>query len=266
MKRLFLVIAILCVVMPGSSAGMEVLSVVPYPTQLQVHWTAVEGADYYDLYLDRVPMARVREGHQVMLGSNEQPLLSHHEYTVLVAARKDGNIEMGFATAKARTGGWEGRYRWVNETKSTNKGWAKQLDYRVTYEGGEYRIEGFFDRWYTLFPLVDPAMIGHQFAFDGEGEVFEAYRNNMRVFNTTTIKPKWWKVVSSSSTANSFIVDVRSRAGGIEVVTRSTYRFVVASEGKSELHFTTTADGVASLSIFRSPNPGENGVFKAVQI
>lgn len=266
MKRLLTAILLFCITLPVFSAGMELVSVVAYPTQLQLQWTAVDGADYYDVYLDRVPMARIRNGYRVVLGSNEEPLASHREYEVLVAARKEGNIDLASATAMAQTGGWEGRYRWVNRTKQTNKGRATQLDFRVTWEDGAYRIEGLFDQWRDLFPLVSPAMIGQQFSFDGEQAAQLAYLNNMQIFNTTSVKPVWWKVVSSSSTPNSCVVDVRSRAAGIEVVTRTTFRFVVTDEGASELHLITSADGVASLSIFRSPNPGDGGVFKAVRI
>ncbi len=266
MRRVLPLILLISMTIPVFSAGMEIVSVDVYPMQLQLRWTAVAGADYYDVYLDRVPMARIRHGQQVVLGSNEEPLVSHHVHEVLIVARKSGDIELAYAATTAKTGGWEGRYRWVNQTKHTNKGKAEQLDFRVTYEGGSYRIEGFFDQWRTIFPLVSVDMVGVQFPYDGDGEAQQAYRHNMQIFNTTSIKPVWWKVVSTSSTANSCLVDVRSRASGIVVVTRSTYCFVLTDEGERELHFTTTASGVASLSIFRSPNPGSGGVFKAVLI
>ena len=97
-------------------------------------------------------MARVRDGHQAVIGSNDEPLESHHEYDVLIVARKAGDIELDYAAGSARTGGWEGRYQWVNRTKHTNKGKSMQLDYRVTYVDGAYRIEGLYDRWRTIFP------------------------------------------------------------------------------------------------------------------
>ena len=233
---------------------------------IEVTWTMIEGADYYDVYLDQVAMGRVRDGWRATIGSNDDPLSSHRQYEVMVVARTRGDRELAFASAVVETGGWEGHYRWVNQTKSTNKGKATQLDFRVSSIDGKLRIEGFYDQWYDLFPLVEESMIGHQFDYDGKSSFESAYRNNVQTFNTTSIKPVWWKVVSSTSTANSCTVDVRSRARGIEVVTRSTYRFVVTDEGKRELHFTTTADGIAALSIFRSPNKGEEGVFKALMI
>lgn len=235
-------------------------------SSIEIYWTMIEGADYYDVYLDRLPMGRIRGGYHTTLGSNENPLSSHRQYEVLVVARTDGGGERALSIAVVETGGWEGRYRWVNQTKSTNKGRATQLEFRVTYHGGGYRIEGLYDTWHDLFPLVEESMIGRQFDYDGESSFERAYRSNVQTFNTTSIKPVWRKVVSSSSTANSATVDVRSRARGIEVVTRSIYRFVITDEGEAELHFTTTADGIAALSIFRSPNKGDDGVFRASKI
>ncbi len=266
MKRLLAAILLLYLTTPLFSSGMEIVHSVSYPMQLRLEWTAVGGADYYDVYLDRVPMARVRDGHQAVIGSNDEPLESHHEYDVLIVARKAGDIELDYAAGSARTGGWEGRYQWVNRTKHTNKGKSMQLDYRVTYVDGAYRIEGLYDRWRTIFPLVSQDMIGQQIAFEGDDESQHAYRNNTQFFNTTSIKPIWWNVVSTSSTANSCVIEVRSRASGIEVVTRSTYLFHLTEEGRKELHFTTTASGVASLSLFRCPDPGSGGVFKAVMV
>jgi hypothetical protein len=248
------------------SKDLAIRTVLSYPNQLLVGWTLIEGADYYDLYLDTVPMARVRGNAITVLGSNEEPLLDHRAYELLIAARKEGDVELGYVTQTVYTTGWEGQYQWVNTTKKDNKGRAKQFDYRVTWDGQSYLIEGLFDRWYTLYPLVSEDQIGVRIPFDGESESQRAYRNNIQAFNTTKIRPDSWMVVNSSYEQACFTVEVLSTLGAVKVMTRSLYQFVLNENSQPELHFQTAGDGVAVLSVFRSPNPGDGGIFKATRL
>ncbi len=236
------------------------------PLSIEVRWEPHHSAAYYDVYLDNRPMARVTDSSRLVIGSNDNPLYSHRRYDVLVVARTSDDQVVGKATTTVETSGWEGRYRWVNQTKSTNRGRATQLDFRVTYADGAYQIDALYDRWYRVFPLVESAMVGQQYSWDGEGEVQQAYRANAQVFNTTTIKPQSWQVVSMAEQPNVWSIDVRSKSGAIEVVTHSVYHFVLSDEGAPQLHFSTTSDGIAALSMFHSPNKGEGGIFKAQRI
>ncbi|MFA5447330.1 MAG: hypothetical protein WC233_03525 [Sphaerochaeta sp.] len=161
------------------------------------------------------------------------------------------------------TTGWDGLYRWVNETKKDNKGKARQLDFRVTSTKDSYRVEGLYGQWHTIFPLVPASEIGKTFTFDGERAVQQAYRENAQTFNTSKMRPDTWSVTSIWHEGNSMGVDVRSRAKGINVSTYSTFTFLLNESRGPMLYFETSADGIAALSIFRSPNSGDDGIFKA---
>ena len=111
MKRLLAAILLLYLTTPLFSSGMEIVHSVSYPMQLRLEWTAVGGSDYYDVYLDRVPMARVRDGHQAVIGSNDEPLRATMSTMCSSLPARRGH-RADYAAGSARTGGWEGRYQW----------------------------------------------------------------------------------------------------------------------------------------------------------
>lgn len=242
----------------------EIIDVYPAPNHFSLYWSEIESASHYDLYLDGRAYRRYTDTYTATVGSNDEPLASHRAYEVMVVARSGDDTVLGLATTAVSTSGWEGEYRWENETKKDNKGRARELRFRVTYTGSEYRVEGYYDRWYTIYPIVAPAQVGETFSFSGTLEVEQAYRANALTFNTSSIRPDRWKITRMEGTAAHLFVEAESKAKGITATTRTDFRFLVSAEGKRELHFETTAGGIAGMWIFRSPNPGDNGVFRAV--
>lgn len=234
-----------------------------HPNQIQLAWEPVEGAHYYDVYLDGKPMARMTTAFAV-LGSNEQSLASHTEYQVIVAARKQGNIDLAAGQKKVITSGWEGRYRWENTTEEDNKGKCKSLEFTVVYSDGSYEVFAHYDAVYRIFPLVSDQMLGKEVSWEGEQEHQKAYRANAEVFNTTSHVPKSWSVTKMERDASRFSVEVKTRVGSLRFTTRSTYTFALSPKGEELLLFETKGDGLASWGLFSSPNPGEKGVFHCV--
>ncbi|NCC89601.1 MAG: hypothetical protein EOM01_04520 [Spirochaetia bacterium] len=234
-----------------------------YPNQIHLTWEAVEGADYYDLYLDGKPMARTTDAFAV-LGSNEESLLSHTGYQIIVAARKRGDIDLAAGMKRVVTPGWEGRYRWENVTGDDNKGKCRHLDFTVVWKDGSYEVYAQYERMYRIFPLVPDHLIGEEVSWDGD-EVYQlAYRANAEVFNTTSYKPKSWSVTKLERGADILSVEVRTRVGSLRFTTRSRYTFALSPKGEALLFFETKGDGLASWGLFQSPNPGEKGVFGCV--
>lgn len=251
--------------LPLAAANLRVDLVAAYPNQLHLSWEAVTGSDYYDIYLQGQPVKRVRQT-SVVVGSNENPLESHHAYEIIVAARKTGNSEVAAAKAVFATTGWEGHYRWVNLTDKDNKGKCKQLDFFVSYTKPVYSIELVHDRPYVVFPLLDDNRLNEEIPFEGQSEEQIAYRANAGVFNTTKFTPSVWSVTSVEYGIDGYAVEVKTKVGALSFKTRSVYRFSLSPKGEKQLLFETKGDGLASWGLFSSPNPGENGVFACTYI
>jgi len=234
-----------------------------YPNQIELSWDAVEGADYYDVYLDGKPRERVQATYAV-LGSNEESLASHTEYHVIVAARKTGNIDIAAGQRQVVTPGWEGRYRWENVTDDDNKGKCKYLDFTVVRKDGSYEVYAQYDQPYRVFPLVPDQLVGREVSWDGEAEYQRVYRANAEIFNTTSYKPKSWSITKLMREESRLFTEVKTRVGALRFTTHSTYSFTLSPKGEALLLFETKGDGLASWGLFSSPNPGEKGIFQCV--
>ncbi len=262
MKRLYVIFLISTFLPCVFAAGLDVQVDALHPNQIHLSWQEVEGAEYYDLYLNKEPMVHT-QGNKAVLGSNERPLTSHTPYEILIAARKKGVGEIAVERLWVETPGWEGRYRWVNLTKEDNKGKCRQLDYLVSFEEGSYVIHGLFEKPCQLYPLVPPDRIGDQIPYDGDHSYQIAYRLNAEIFNTTNFNPKSWSVKRVEYTDNHILVEVETKVGMMRFSTISQYRFLLAGNGKQQLHFETEGSGIASWGLFKNPNPGDAGVFKS---
>ncbi|MEA4861370.1 MAG: hypothetical protein VB127_12855 [Sphaerochaeta sp.] len=261
MRRILVVILLFLSSLYAAPLALEVVGL--HPNQIELAWEPVEGAHYYDVYLDGNAVARVTTAFAT-LGSNENSLASHTEYQVIVAARKQGNIDLAAGLKKVTTSGWEGRYRWENTTGEDNKGACKSLDFTVVYSDGSYQVFAHYDQVYRIFPLVPDQLLGKEVSWEGEQEYQKAYRANAKVFNTTSHIPKSWSVTKMEMGVSRFSVEVKSRVGSLRFTTRSTYTFQLSPKGEELLLFETKGDGLASWGLFSSPNPGEKGVFHCV--
>ena len=149
-----------------------------------------------------------------------QNLVSHTPYTVRVEAKRGSSI-IDSGIGEFTTSGWEGRYRWVNETKRDNRGRATSLDYRVEYVQGEYVVYGLYEGlWHEVFPLVQPWQIGEQFEFQGTRPLEIAYRHNARIFNASAINPKYWKVLDLHSANDELVIRMETRVGALRYTTQ----------------------------------------------
>ncbi|HZJ88325.1 MAG TPA: hypothetical protein VFC80_04155, partial [Sphaerochaeta sp.] len=105
----------------------EILDVYLAPNHFSLYWSEIESVSHYDLYLDGIAYKRYTDTYTATVGSNDEPLESHRTYEVMVAARSGDDTVLDVATTTVTTSGWEGEYRWENETKKDNKGRAREL-------------------------------------------------------------------------------------------------------------------------------------------
>lgn len=269
MKRLVVVMLSIFVLLPSLSA-MEARLIGSYPNQVEISWDAVKGAVWYDLYLDNQPMKRVKAPTlSQRLGSNEESLRSNSEYQVLVAARTAKNETLAVTQISVRTTSWAGHYFWVNLTFDDNGGRCRNLHLEVRDSSGELEMYGYFpddlDKAVKIFPLLPIAEEYPQFKYRGDGDVEIAYRSNASVFNTTNFEPKSWKIVELERKNSSLRTKVSTKVGMLSFNTESFLVFEVSQAGEKRVLFHNTGDGLASSGIFKSPNPGENGVFVFVE-
>ncbi|NBK23014.1 MAG: hypothetical protein EOM68_13415 [Spirochaetia bacterium] len=257
-------------VLLSSLSAMEVRLLSSFPNQMEISWDAVKGAVWYDLYLDNQPMKRVKAPTlRQSLGSNEESLESNREYQVIVAARTDKNVTLAAAQIPVRTTSWAGHYFWVNLTSDDNGGKCRSLHLEARDVAGELELFGHFsaltDKAVKLFPLVPIAEEYPQFEYQGDGDVELAYRSNASVFNTTSFEPKSWKIVELERKNSSLRTKISTKVGIFSFKTESLLVFEVSEAGEKRVLFHNTGDGLASSGIFKSPNPGENGVFVFVE-
>ena len=269
MKRPLVVMCSFFVLLSSLSA-MEVRLLSSFPNQMEISWDAVKGAVWYDLYLDNQPMKRVKAPTlRQSLGSNEESLESNREYQVIVAARTDKNVTLAAAQIPVRTTSWAGHYFWVNLTSDDNGGKCRSLHLEARDVAGELELFGHFsaltDKAVKLFPLVPIAEEYPQFEYQGDGDVELAYRSNASVFNTTSFEPKSWKIVELERKNSSLRTKISTKVGIFSFKTESLLVFEVSEAGEKRVLFHNTGDGLASSGIFKSPNPGENGVFVFVE-
>lgn len=268
MKRLLVVMFTLFLLLSSLSA-MQVRLLASFPNQVELSWDAVEGADWYDVYLDNKPMKRVKAPTlRQRLGSNEESLESNREYQAIVAARTARNVTLAAAQIPVRTTSWEGHYFWNNLTSDDNGGKCKSLHLEVRDTEQGFELFGHFPgekEALRLFPLLPIADEYPWFAYDGDGDVELAYRTNASVFNTTNIEPKSWKIVELERENAALRTKISTKVGIFTFKTESLLVFEVSETGEKRVLFHNTGDGLASSGIFKSPNPGENGVFVFIQ-
>ncbi len=254
----------------SSLSAMEARLLDSFPNQVEISWDAVKGAVWYDLYLDNQPIKRVKAPHlSQVLGSNEESLESNREYQAIVAARTVKNVTLSAMQISVRTTSWAGHYFWENFTDDDNGGKCKNLHFEVRDATGELELYSYFsdapDKAVKIFPLMHIAEEYPQFEYQGDGDVEFAYRSNASVFNTTNIEPKSWKIVELERKNSSLRTKISTKVGIFSFKTESLLIFEVSEAGGKRVLFHNTGDGLASIGIFKSPNPGENGVFVFVE-
>ncbi len=163
--------------------------------------------------------------------------------------------------------GWDGVYRWINDTGKSNGGKVRELTMKVTLsdEGCPYNIYMLYDGGeYRIFPLVGPDEDGFSawHDYDEDSAAGEAFRVNSYRMNRTVFTPGKWKMgvidVRDDRVESSLI----TTAFGMEITLEAVYAFSLDENGNKQLTFSMDADrDIARLGYFRNVARGSGGKF-----
>lgn len=234
-----------------------------YPNQFRVSWSPVEGAVYYDLYADGQPVARM-DGTATSgsIGSNDAPLFSNRQYTLICAARDANNKDLDAVAVYGTTGTWSGSYRWVNDTGDDNKGRCKFIHYVIEDNPDGMIIKSELPE--LGLQVVSPMPVSDKWT-DYDDPDAGVYRANAIIFNTTNFKPSKFRIDAIAQDAGGVTDVVKTKAAGMTFTTQSRYQFFIDDDGKRAILFNTKGSGLASTGIFKNPDKTWDGKFKVTE-
>lgn len=234
------------------------LDVKPGPSFIDLSWDAVEDAVYYDIYIDKVFMARITDGSTSYCIRN---LDYNTKYSIQFAARNEKNENLSASFADTETTNWDGTYCWLNTTDDDNDGKMKEIVFTVrTLEDplyGQYlEINSIQDgtdiRIFPLFNLSDP--VSGWIEYDDDSLQALCYRMNAERFNTSSIKPSRWRVSRVVMLKDEITATIETKAFGLTFSTDTTYTFEIDEDGRKVLSFSTDGAKVVTGFIFKNPN------------
>ncbi len=253
MKRLFLVLLFFV------PSFIFAIDVVERPTGFLVDWKEVEGAKWYDIYVDDGFVARLDNNvFSYEIGN----LMSNKTYNISFAARDEGNNTLIAEFSTNTTTSWDGTYVWNNPTTKDNKGRVKKLVFKVrtvldpiygqhqeiyilSDDGAEHRI----------FPLYDFNDKSAGWTdYDDDTEQAATYRLNAERFNTSSIVPSSWRVSKIFLGRDHIEVTVETKAFGISLDTMVIYDFIVDDEGCRNLVFRMDGPSLVRTFVFFNPD------------
>ncbi len=257
MKR-FLLAAVIALAMEGLFS-MQASIEKSYPNQFLVSWSAVPGAVHYDLYADGKPMKRV-DGNVLShaIGSNENPLYSNREYTLIIAARDGENKDLDAIALQGKTDSWSGSYKWINNTGNDNKGRCTMIHYELEDNPDGMIIKSELPG--LGMQVVSPMPISDSWTKYEDPDA-EVYRANAIIFNTTNYKPSKFRVEAIEQDAEGVTDILKTKAMGFTFTTTSHYKLIINDEGKRCVLFSTKGSGLASTGIFKNPDDTWDGAF-----
>lgn len=257
MRRLLLSFVLVCSM--GALFSMKASIGKSYPNQFLVSWSEVPGAAHYDLYADGEAMARV-DGTVLShsIGSNEKPLFSNRDYTLIIAARDADNRDLDAIALKGTTGTWSGSYRWTNTTGDDNKGRCTMIHYVLNDRPDGMVIQSELPG--LGLQVVSPMPVSDSWT-KFEDPSAEVYRANSVIFNTTNFKPSKFKVEAIEQDASGVTDILKTKAMSFTFTTTSYYRLIVDEEGRRCVLFSTKGSGLAATGIFKNPDDRWDGAF-----
>lgn len=239
-----------------------------HPTSVELKWSKVPRAVFYDIYNDNEFITRLDSNKTSYTLEN---LLSNKEQNITLAARDANNKDLDAAWIKAKTTSWDGTYKWVNNTKDTNKGKMKSLTLRTVTEYdpkvGQYQriffsTDGVDE--FLVFPIFDfdDPRTNEKHKFKEDSESGEAYRQNVSLVNTSAFKPSEWRITKMEIMPDSVTLVVETKVMGMTLTTDTIITFKEDQNGNKTAE--VLYQGEEKLSdkfLFKNPNPNEGDAF-----
>lgn len=239
----------------GALYGMEGQVEKNFPNRADVSWLPVEGADHYDLYVNRTAIQRVDASQlSAVVGGDDSPLESETDYQILIVARDEGENVLDSVTLSVTTGSWDGTYRWENRDKKDNKGKCKAI---------EMEIKG--DGVVLLTPsgrhVVAPVPASPSFQeCPADDDVTKTVLALFDMFNTTDYPADGYRILSETLDATGLTIVLEMKCKGITVPLTAVVGFST-DEGSPVIRFSCRAKGIADMVIFKNPEKKSKGVF-----
>lgn len=223
---------------------------------VNLEWSEVEGASFYDVYANDIFLARLDADTFSYTAEN---LAQESGYRLIVGARDENNNTLDADALEIETDSFSGVYKWVNETDDDNKGRLKEITYiarlKTSPEYGQYMEISipYGDDELVIFPLqsLDDST-WPWIDYDDGGETALAYRLNCEKFNTSSLKPGRFRVSRIFITPESASVEIQSSAFGFKVTTTTSYDFSMREDGVY-LVYETSGSGLVESALFRNP-------------
>lgn len=242
-----------------------------FPSSVELSWSDVPDAVYYDIYSGEKFIVRLEEdNHSYTVGN----LFSDKDYSFSIAARTAENETLDAAFVDTRTTSWDGIYEWINRTDKNNHGKVKSIKLRIdtdiSEEVGQYHnVYMYMDdgREVKIFPLYefgDPAS-GKWVDYSSSTPDAISYRLNAERFNISPFDPSKWRVDKVVIDYDSSSAYIQTSAMGLVFETVSGYELYI-EDGVMKLSFYTEGSGMVDGFLFKNPNPGEGDAFILTRI
>ena len=230
-------------------------------------WDRVEGASYYDLYLDGAPLARLRSD---ATGYTLSHLDQMREYTVIMGARdRDGNT-LHADKVTFQTGSFSGTYRFVNDSDDDNHGKLRMLEFRAELAEGpdgqymaiSYPVEGVYIPFFPFEPYDGP---WDWVKFRSDLPLARVYKDICSRINRLDIMPTSFRIDGFDVTTDTVIMRITSKAYGIKVSTVTEFNFRSDESGTYAV-FRNSGSDLIEKALFRGDDPDDPYAFRLEKV
>ena len=234
---------------------------------VNLSWDRVDGADYYDLYLDNAPLIRLSKGETEYTISHLDQLAS---CTVILGARDKAGNTLYADKVEFTTGTYSGTYRFVNETDDDNHGKLKVLEFRAELSEGpdgqymaiSYPVDGTYIDFFPFEPYDGP---WNWIKFKSGLPLAKVYKDICSRINKLDIMPTAFQIQGFKVTTDTSELNIVSKAFGIKVPTVTEFLFRSDESGTYAI-FRNSGSDLIEKALFRGDDPDDPFAFRLEKV
>ena len=238
-----------------------------YTNNVKLSWDKVDGAVYYDIYVDTTPLVRLLNGE---LTYTVKSLDQNKSYTITMGARDANNNTLYAAKVSFTTGSYDGIYRFVNISNDDNDGKLSQLEFKAIlteddrgqYMSISYPIDGKYLPFFPFTPFDGP---WKWIKFKADKDISKVYKDICRKINTLDITPTEFRPDNVEISTDRVILKITSKAFGIKVATTTEFLFK-SDETGTYLIFQTDGSDLAKKALYKNKNSSNPYAFRLEKI